>query len=65
MDVSLSFSNKLKFKDRLFYHFRESLWDQLMIGFVGEPEVENLIIAHLDNSSINISSQNLINKKEE
>jgi hypothetical protein len=55
MDVSLSFSNKLKFSDRLFYHFRESLRDQLMISFIKEPQVESLIIAHLDNSPVDIS----------
>jgi hypothetical protein len=64
MDVSLSFSNKVKFKDRLFYHFRESLWDQLMISFAGESEVESLIIAHLDNSPVDVSNLTSSIKKE-
>lgn len=54
MDVSLSFSNKLKFNDRLYYHFRESLWDQLFIKYFGYKQVEELLIEHIDNETIDV-----------
>ena len=54
MDVSLSFSNKLKFSDRLYYHFRESLWDQLFIKYFGYKQVEELLIEHIDNETIDV-----------
>lgn len=54
MDVSLSFSNRLKFNDRLYYHFRESLWDQLFIKYFGYKQVEELLIEHIDNETIDV-----------
>lgn len=52
MDVALSYSNGLKFRDRYLYHFRESLWNEIFIRYFGQPEMENEILRHLDNEII-------------
>jgi hypothetical protein len=52
MDVSLSYSNKEHFENRYFYHFRESLWNEVFIRYMGEPALKQQILEQLDNDMI-------------
>lgn len=52
MDVSLSYSNQLSFDDRYLYHFRESLWNEVFVRYLGQKNLEDRILKRLDNSLI-------------
>lgn len=52
MDVALSFSNELAFSDRYLYHFRESLWNELLSTYIGQENLKKQILLQLDNDLI-------------
>lgn len=52
MDVSLSYSNDESYDDRYVYHFRESLWNELFIRYMGHKNLEQQILNQLDNDMI-------------
>lgn len=51
-DVSFAYSNKENFDTRYFYHMRESLWNEIFISYLGEPELKRQILQQLDNDMI-------------
>jgi len=52
MDVSLSYSNGISYDERYVYHFRESLWNELFMRYMGQKVLENQILKQLDNDMI-------------
>ena len=52
MDVSLSFSNGISYEDRYIYHFREALWNEVFMRYMGESVLEDQILKQLDNDLI-------------
>jgi hypothetical protein len=52
MDVSLAYSNGESYKTRYFYHFRESLWNEIFMRYMGHKNLENSILKQLDNDMI-------------
>lgn len=52
MDVSLSYSNDIKYEDRYIYHFREALWNEIFIRYMGQGTLEDQILIQLDNNMI-------------
>jgi hypothetical protein len=52
MDVSLSYSAALNYDDRYLYHFRESLWNELFVRYLGEKVLEDQLLIHLDSAMI-------------
>lgn len=52
MDVSLSYANGISYEDRYVYHFRESLWNEIFIRYMGYPNLEQQILQELDNDMI-------------
>ena len=52
MDISLSYSNQLPFEDRYLYHFREALWNELFVRYLGQKNLEDRVIKRLDNAMI-------------
>jgi hypothetical protein len=52
MDVAIGYSNGQEFKERNFYHFRESLWNEIFIRYMGEPTLKEQILQQLDNDMI-------------
>jgi hypothetical protein len=52
MDVAFAYSNKEEFASRYFYHFRESLWNEIFIRYMGEPTIKHQILEQLDNDMI-------------
>lgn len=52
MDVSLGYSAEEPYADRLYYHFRESLWNEIFIRYMGHKNLENSILKQLDNDMI-------------
>jgi hypothetical protein len=52
MDVSLSYSNELRYDDRYLYHFRESLWNEVFARYLGQKTLEQQVLTKLDNDVI-------------
>jgi hypothetical protein len=52
MDVSFSYSNEEPYEERLVYHFRESLWNEIFMRYMGHKNLENQILKQLDNDMI-------------
>lgn len=52
MDVALSYSNKIEYDERYIYHFRESLWNEIFIRYMGQKTLEDQILKQLDNDLI-------------
>jgi len=52
MDVCLNYSNNVPYKDRNVYHFRESLWNEIFMRYMGSKNLENQILKQLDNDMI-------------
>ncbi len=52
MDVSLAYSNGESYETRYFYHFRESLWNEIFMRYMGHKNLENSILKQLDNDMI-------------
>lgn len=52
MDLSLSYSNEETFENRYVYHFRESLWNEIFMRYMGHKNLEHQILSQLDNDMI-------------
>lgn len=52
MDVSLAYSNSEPYESRYVYHFRESLWNEIFMRYMGHKNLENSILKQLDNDMI-------------
>jgi hypothetical protein len=52
MDISLSYSNDIKYADRYLYHFRESLWNEVFARYFGEKILEQQLLEKLDNAVV-------------
>lgn len=52
MDVSLAYSNGEPFETRYVYHFRESLWNEIFMRYMGHKNLEDSILKQLDNDMI-------------
>lgn len=52
VDVSLSYANGMSYDERYYYHFRESLWNEIFIRYMTYPNLEQQILQQLDNDMI-------------
>ncbi len=51
-DLSFAYSNREPYQHRYAYHFRESLWNELFIRYMGFPNLNQQILKQLDNDMI-------------
>lgn len=52
MDVAASYTNNTPYQEREFYHFREALWNEIFMRYMGEGILEEQILNQLDNDMI-------------
>lgn len=52
MDVAASYCNKTPYEQRTIYHFRESLWNEIFMRYMGQKTLEEQILQQLDNDMI-------------
>lgn len=52
MDVAFAYSNEEPFENRYVYHFRESLWNEIFIRYMGEGTLEQQVLEQLDNDMV-------------
>ncbi|HEX6462299.1 MAG TPA: hypothetical protein VFZ58_03425 [Candidatus Saccharimonadales bacterium] len=58
VDCSFSYSNQNSYEERLVYHARESLWNEIFMRYMGHKNLENQILRQLDNDMIAPESLN-------
>jgi hypothetical protein len=52
MDMAVSYVNNLSYENRAIYHFRESLWNEVFIRYMGQKSLENQVLKQLDNEML-------------
>lgn len=52
MDAAICYVNDLSYADRAVYHFRESLWNEVFIRYLGQKTLEAQVLKQLDNEMI-------------
>lgn len=52
MDTAVGYANSTPYKDRVIYHFRESLWNEIFARYMGEKTLEEQVLKQLDNDMI-------------
>jgi hypothetical protein len=52
LDMSASFVNQRPYSKRIIYHFRESLWNEIFVRYMGQKNLEDQVLKQLDNSMI-------------
>ncbi len=51
-DVSFAYSNKESYEGRYAYHFRESLWNEIFVRYLGFKNLGQQVLEQLDNDMI-------------
>jgi hypothetical protein len=52
IDVALSYSNGAEFDNRLIYHFRESLWNEIFARYMSMPNLQDQVLQGLNNDMV-------------
>jgi hypothetical protein len=52
MDVAASATNNNPYGEQAVYHFRESLWNELFVRYMGQKTLEQQVLKQLDNDMI-------------
>ncbi len=52
LDIAASYVNDLPYKERAIYHFRESLWNEIFVRYMGQKNLEEQVLSQLDNNMI-------------
>ncbi len=52
LDIAFAYSNDEPFTERYYYHFRESLWNEIFMRYMSEKVLEEQILSQLDNDMI-------------
>ncbi len=52
MDVAASYSNSVPYEHRIIYHFRESLWNEIFMRYMGQKTLQEQVLKQLDNDMI-------------
>ncbi|MFZ1301963.1 MAG: TIGR00730 family Rossman fold protein [Candidatus Microsaccharimonas sp.] len=64
-DVSFAYSNKESYEGRYAYHFRESLWNEIFVRYLGFKNLSAQVLEQLDNDMIAPERLPLVKKKPE
>jgi uncharacterized protein (TIGR00730 family) len=62
-DVSFAYSNKESYEGRYAYHFRESLWNEIFVRYMGFKNLASQVLSQLDNDMIAPERLPLIKQK--
>lgn len=52
LDIAASYVNQTPYAERAVYHFRESLWNEVFMRYMGQKNLEQQVLAQLDNDMI-------------
>jgi len=62
-DVSFAYSNKEPYENRYAYHFRESLWNEIFVRYMGFKNLSEQVLSQLDNAAIAPEKLPIVKKK--
>lgn len=62
-DVSFAYSNKEPYEGRYAYHFRESLWNEIFVRYLGFKNLETQVLEQLDNDMIDPAKLPILKRK--
>lgn len=62
-DVAASYCNKTPYENRTIYHFRESLWNEIFMRYMGKKVLKEQILQQLDNDMI--APERLLKKRSD
>ncbi|MFZ2126579.1 MAG: TIGR00730 family Rossman fold protein [Candidatus Microsaccharimonas sp.] len=63
-DVSFAYSNKEVYEGRYAYHFRESLWNEIFVRYMGFKNLAAQVLEQLDNDMIAPEKLSLMKQKD-
>lgn len=52
MDVSFAYNNKTPYKNRVIFHMRESLWNEIFMRYMGQANLREQVLKKLANNMI-------------
>jgi len=52
MDVVLNLLNDIPYESRLNYHLRDSIWNELLIRYIGQRPLERQLLQHLEENTL-------------
>lgn len=52
LDMAANYVNNTPYSKRLIYHFRDSLWNEIFVRYMGQKNLEQQILEQLDNDVI-------------
>lgn len=52
LDTAASYVNNLPYEQRAIYHFRESLWNEVFVRYMGQKNLEEQVLKQLNNNMI-------------
>ena len=63
-DVSFAYSNKEPYEGRYAYHFRESLWNEIFVRYMGFKNLATQVLEQLDNDMVAPEKLPIVRKKD-
>lgn len=55
MDVAINYTNKLSYDQRVSYHMRDALWNEILMRYVGQDNFKEAVLQQLDNLALSDS----------
>jgi len=52
LDTAASYVNRLPYEDRAIYHFRDALWNELFVRYMGEANLASQVLKQLNNNMV-------------
>jgi len=52
LDTAVNYVNRLPYEDRAIYHFRDSLWNELFVRYMGEANLADQVLKQLGNDMV-------------
>jgi len=63
-DVSFAYSNREPYAGRYAYHFRESLWNEIFVRYMGFKNLADQVLSQLDNDMIAPEKLPIVKRKQ-
>lgn len=52
LDVAINYSRKLSYKERYYKHFRNSLWNEIFVRYMGSQNLTQQVLGRLDENEV-------------
>lgn len=55
LDIATAYAKNLSYEEREAYHFRESLWNEILMRYMGEENLQRQVLVHLGSDVMNVA----------